>query len=60
MDYKNGHLYSYVTRTPSTRTAETRAAGEEIDHSRYGLEKTMIDSYGTGRTETWRHDNNSG
>ena len=46
LDYKNGHLYSYVTRTPSTRTAETRAAGEEIDHSRYGLEKTMIDSYG--------------
>ena len=46
LDYKNGHLYSYVTRTPSTRTAATRAAGEEIDHSDQGIEKTMTDSYG--------------
>lgn len=45
LDYKNGHLYSYVTRTPSTRTAVTRAAGE-IDHSEQGIEKTMTDSYG--------------
>ena len=45
LDYKNGHLYSYVTRTPSTRTAATRAAGE-IDHSEQGIEKTMTDSYG--------------
>lgn len=45
LDYKNGHLYSYVTRTPSTRTAATRAAGE-IDHSDQGIEKTMTDSYG--------------
>ena len=46
LDYKNGHLYSYVTRTPSTRTAATRATGEEIDHSDQGIEKTMTDSYG--------------
>lgn len=54
LDYKpyydsNGNLYysiySYVTRTPSTRTAATRAAGE-IDHSEQGIEKTMTDSYG--------------
>ena len=46
LDYKNGMLYSYVTRTPITRTASTRATDGEIDHSYLGLEKEMTDSYG--------------
>lgn len=46
LDYKNGTLYSYVTRTAGTRTTSTRATDGEIDHSDLGLEKEMIDSYG--------------
>ena len=46
LDYKNGMLYSYVTRTPTTRTASTRATDGEIDHSQYGIEKEQTLSYG--------------
>lgn len=46
LDYKNGTLYSYVTRTAGTRTASTRATDGEIDHSQYGIEKEQTLSYG--------------
>lgn len=46
LDYKNGTLYSYVTRTAGTRTTSTRATDGEIDHSQYGIEKEQTLSYG--------------